>query len=389
LDTDTDTCKKLGHALKHNTTLKSFKCELVWGDRDKTESIESLLHALKHNCTLESFGITLPWNCDGRRVGAACADALAGNSTLKSFVCDVLYGSRITFDNDDIALSFANALKRNTALKSFALFAPQGVQPSRARVILDALKYNGVLEQLQLGIQDDEDEGLKAAVVDALRENVNLQSFYSEPFRSERQSLEELAAPFIERNVELRRQGHALACLAKLSDASAFKSLTEKVFRARVFAFFLPPGCKWMPLELSTTMAFNPIPTEEPLARSDVVRGSTSLSLDAASTCVQELHTSPRKMAEVLPDEVLEESAQHAQQQHQAAVAEAIFRSKLDAPKEIGHGHGEICLLRLTQSSAEVNKVIMESEALAPCRLRVSEAGCEVMPGWANGATFL
>jgi len=283
-------------------------------------------------------------------------------------------------------LAFANALRHNTTLKSVGLYPPQDFQASRGRVILDALKYNGVLEHLGLPIADGEDEGLEAALADALRENVNLQSCYAGP---QSKYLEELAAPFIERNVELRRQRHALACLAKLSDASAFKSLTEKVFRARVFAFFLPPGCKWMPLELSKKMAFNRIPTEEPLARSDVVRGSTSLSLDAAPTCVQEPHTSPRKMAEVIPDEVVEESTQFAQQQHQAAVAEAIFRSKLDAPKEIRHGHGDICLLRLTQSSAEVNKVIMESEALAPCRLRVSEAGCEVMPGWANGATFL
>ncbi len=45
--------------------------------------------------------------------------------------------------------------------------------------------------------------------------------------------------------------------------------------------------------------------------------------------------------------------------------------------------------LRLPRRSAEAFAAILEAPALGPVLSEVEEAGCEVLPDWANGVTLL
>lgn len=85
---------------------------------------------------------------------------------------------------------------------------------------------------------------------------------------------------------------------------------------------------------------------------------------------------------------VMDRSLQDASEQESAHVAEALLRSKADATVLNGDG---IVVLRLTRMarSPQVTATLLESPALAECRARVTEAGCELMPSWAGGVMLL
>merc|ERR1712032_1607129 len=89
-----------------------------------------------------------------------------------------------------------------------------------------------------------------------------------------------------------------------------------------------------------------------------------------------------------VPTDVLRESEQLADHQEGAAIAQALLLSKM----EMHHNKqdcDEVVLLRFTNNSEQVQKVLLESSDLAACRTAVQEAGLDVAPSWANGAKIL
>lgn len=75
-----------------------------------------------------------------------------------------------------------------------------------------------------------------------------------------------------------------------------------------------------------------------------------------------------------------------------AGLADALLRSKgLPAiPQSVGTGFNadEIVVLRLTRMarSPQVTSILLHSPVLEACRKRVLDAGCDLMPPWAEGA---
>jgi len=87
--------------------------------------------------------------------------------------------------------------------------------------------------------------------------------------------------------------------------------------------------------------------------------------------------------------QAVEESLAEAVDQENSDIAEAMMRSKADAPV-VSSGDGVI-MLRLDRRARaqEVTDALLEAPALAACRARVEEAGCELQPEWAGGAWLL
>jgi len=161
----------------------------------------------------------------------------------------------------EVEKAMAHAVQHNDTLKSFSFTFDQpsnGFSFEDCEVagvaFADALKCNGSLGSFELGdIDDDIDDDVAAPVecmeriaenfIHALEQNVSIQSFKC--FGSSSRSVDDIIA----RNELLRRQRHALTNVARLSADTSFGSLTERAFRVEILSFFLPPGCKWMPVE--------------------------------------------------------------------------------------------------------------------------------------------
>lgn len=74
----------------------------------------------------------------------------------------------------------------------------------------------------------------------------------------------------------------------------------------------------------------------------------------------------------------------------EADVADGLLRSKTVAGAQSGTGSSsdEVVVVRLTRMarSPQVTHLLLQSPVLEPCRLRVRQAGCDIMPLWAAGA---
>jgi len=74
----------------------------------------------------------------------------------------------------------------------------------------------------------------------------------------------------------------------------------------------------------------------------------------------------------------------------EADVADGLLRSKTVAGAQSGTGSSsdEVVVVRLTRMarSPHVTNLLLQSPVLEPCRLRVRQAGCDIMPPWAAAA---
>merc|ERR1712080_268330 len=79
-------------------------------------------------------------------------------------------------------------------------------------------------------------------------------------------------------------------------------------------------------------------------------------------------------------------SVEDALLQEQEDLTEAILRSKIEARAD---NDDDVLLSRLTGCSEKVRQVLFDSDCMQPIIGRVLDAGSEISPGWANGATLL
>jgi len=91
----------------------------------------------------------------------------------------------------------------------------------------------------------------------------------------------------------------------------------------------------------------------------------------------------PQPLSEEL-EIAIRESAAEAITQEGAHVQEALLRSKIDAAQR-----QQLVVLRLTKRNSEVLQVMLTNSCLQHVRSHVEEAGCEILPDWADGAIFL
>jgi len=72
-----------------------------------------------------------------------------------------------------------------------------------------------------------------------------------------------------------------------------------------------------------------------------------------------------------------------------AEIADVLLRSKQEGPPPLsGDGQTVFKITRFAHAD-ETAEVLLHSNELAHCRARVIEAGCDVKPTWAGGATLL
>merc|ERR1719336_3037491 len=82
--------------------------------------------------------------------------------------------------------------------------------------------------------------------------------------------------------------------------------------------------------------------------------------------------------------EALLQSEEEDLQRETRDLHEALLRSKADAWSADG-----VVLSRLSFHTPDIASSLLNSDALTTCLARVTTAGCEVHPAWANGALLL
>merc|ERR1712007_87846 len=109
----------------------------------------------------------------------------------------------------------------------------------------EALKHNATLQSFTINasdiMRDETWVAMASALEGAMEHNVTLQHL--------KVSGRPLAVGHLERNRVVMRTRQVLSSLARMSADTSFHSLVEKTFRRKVFAFFLPEICRFMPLE--------------------------------------------------------------------------------------------------------------------------------------------
>jgi len=121
----------------------------------------------------------------------------------------------------------------------------------------------------------------------------------------------------------------------------------------------------------------------------NVVHAEVSATVESAGDSVQT--RAPAEDADKDADlgQAVEESTREAVERENADVADAIVRSKADAPQWLTPDG--VVLLRLTRhaKAVEVATALTSAPELEHCRALVYEAGCEIQPEWAGGAWLL
>lgn len=82
----------------------------------------------------------------------------------------------------------------------------------------------------------------------------------------------------------------------------------------------------------------------------------------------------------------MQESEAEAIAREGSDIAEAVLRSKADAGPLVGQA---LVVLRLSRHPSEILAALFEAPELATAFALVEEAGCEVLPEWAQGAVLL
>merc|ERR1712007_22471 len=106
----------------------------------------------------------------------------------------------------------------------------------------EALKHNATLQSFTIDARDTNMSGETGVAMErAMELNVTLQHL--------KVSGRSLAVGHLQRNRVVMRTRQVLSSLARMSADTSFHSLVEKTFRRKVFAFFLPEPCRFMPFE--------------------------------------------------------------------------------------------------------------------------------------------
>ncbi|CAE8594875.1 unnamed protein product [Polarella glacialis] len=353
-----------------------------------------MAEALKQNITLQSFRMDCGHTSIGDVTGVAMAEALKQNIMLQSFTMRCGF----TSIGDVTGVAMAEALKQNITLQSFTMrcgFTSIGDETGVA--MAEALKQNITLQSFTMGcIHTSIRDVTGVAMAEALKQNITLQSFTMHcrktPIGDEtKAALEEAITQATQRNQALRAQRHSLARLARWSGDTGFQSLSEGEFRKRVFQFFLPPGCKLMPVDFLNPQRVTQTRGEVAGAACAEMRAHHEVaavaSAGAGSAQSEGTVLDPAKEEQL--GLALEQSMADATDRENSDLADAIMRSKSDTPLRLHEN--SVVVLRLTRhaQAAEVVHEILQSPDLEKCRAMVLEAGCELRPKWAGGAWLL
>ena len=169
--------------------------------------------------------------------------------------------------------ALAMALKRNRFLRIFQLFH-WDVDDDHGVSLAEAVSNNASLKKLEFDdVRMGREAGLALAL--ALKHNVTLESFYGrfaslhadtkpafdEVFENYNVVLQEIRVvspewasgweSIVQRNVEIAKERHALAAIARCTCDAGLRSLTDLTFRREVFRLFLPSACNVIPVEFS------------------------------------------------------------------------------------------------------------------------------------------
>jgi len=85
-------------------------------------------------------------------------------------------------------------------------------------------------------------------------------------------------------------------------------------------------------------------------------------------------------------DQAIELSNDDADRQESEHVVAAVLQSKVDAPPVSGD---DAVIFRLTRVTHSISETLLQAPELAEARARVIESGCELRPGFADGAILL
>jgi len=141
----------------------------------------------------------------------------------------------------------------------------------------------------------------------------------------------------------------------------------------------------------SASAASNPSPRVPPSPASIAADSADSADVTSThpSTIDHEAFQAKSNDDEAELEEIadaLARSEADAAEQENTDIAAALLHSKVDAPPLSGDN---VVVLRLSSRSADIEEKLLAAPALAQCRDLVADAGCEVLPSWANGAVLL
>lgn len=399
----------LADALKQNNTLESFTL-VGAGCSDRTGV--ALAETLRQNFTMKSFKL-----CGGYsdQTGVALADSLIQNSTIKSFWLDgalcaddtgvafstLLHHTStletlklVTRYTDRAGVAMAESLERNGHIQRFCLCRFGDTYGGDANwdpevednadctgltviALAAAFKLNHALRQCVFDLNDFPlSEMDEVSIAEAVK-GTRLLSLRLRDHSQRQVSAALSEALSYNRNVE--RDRVAFCAVAQLRYEMGFKDFSSIDFRQYVGSFLYPlspesarslredaSGRADEPESGPQGHGSAPIPAQSPAANADPEEGRGS-----------------------------KPGSEEAHSQENDEVSRAILQSKADLASTgmplSSDGVVILCLTRHARSP-EVIAVLLESlqcGELETCRVRVEQAGCEVMPEWADGATLL
>ena len=193
--------------------------------------------------------------------GLALAEAVQCNSLLETFGLSAMFGTSAALK--EFLLAMARAMMHQKSLISLHMIlqrTPGFVHDASGESLqeavlafLDVLKGHPTLTVLKLegflkGLPHP--VAVASALVDCVRHNFVLRTCYfdTKPDHPEENvSIINWCWDPVQRNLTLCSQQQALSAIARFSDASTFRNLTELAFRTKVFSYLLPPGCRCTP----------------------------------------------------------------------------------------------------------------------------------------------
>jgi len=254
----------LANALKTNAALRSWSFNAAFSQMDDRTGL-CIAEALEQNKTVEAFAFRMAGSM-GNATGMALALAVMGSVTLRS--CKFKFECSTT--DDETGLLMAEAVEHHVALEAFEFVASDHMGCATSAAVAEAIKHNKALQSIALEFSNAMRPQTGMAFADAMRHNTTLksltcswgdspgcavsdllQSTFAENVTLQELEFDEMGEHIAERNRILQEWACAIAALARPTDDVGFHSLVEKVFRRKVFRFFLPAQCGLMPISLA------------------------------------------------------------------------------------------------------------------------------------------
>lgn len=325
----------LATALEQNKSLKTLRIVKMYDDHSYVNACgwKALARVIKHNCSFRRLSMKGSFGGDDESPmvwATLLAEGLRHNKTLK-YVNLNLVGPCIYDDGEfeELDVAFADAITHNTVLEVMHIHG---------------LNFSG------------------NAMAEAFKQNTSLTTC----------TIWGKRPPQLNRNKELHELCRSLSQLAKTS--SGFHSLKDiEVRRMLFFCFFIPEGC--VPAQAFLDMMdCSGLPKDEHMQ--DVLPELCPVVPDSVSASASTVGN------EAAAGDGLEGKTDNAD------IAEVLLRSKEDGPPPLsGDGQTVFKITRMALADETV-EALLNNEELANCRARVIEAGCEVRPTWAGGATL-